>query len=261
VDVWAWLVWGTRDALSFGITVTLLTGGTGLLAGALSAAAGGWINQAVMRIADAFLAFPIIAGVWLFQAILFPYDRFWGTFAPWQEWLLETGVSPTHLALIAFSWMPYARLINTSVLRLKDQGYAQAARALGGGPLYVLFRHLLPNAIAPVIVVAARDVGGMVLLAASLSFVGVGGGGLQRWTELLVQGKDYVLGISGNPLTFWWTYLPPSLALVLFGVGWNLLGDGLHRQLSPQRRRNPAVQAAAPRPARLAPVPTASGPD
>jgi len=123
------------------------------------------------------------------------------------------------------------------VARLRNVDYVQAARSAGAGGLRIIFRHLLPNAIAPAIVLVARDVGAMVLLGAAFTFIGVGGE--SPWGELAALGREYVIGSYGDPLQTWWVYLPVTLALILFGVGWNLLGDGLNDQLNPRldRRR------------------------
>jgi len=98
-----------------------------------------------------------------------------------------------------------------------------------------MLRHLLPNAIAPAVVLVARDVGAMVILESAFTFIGMGGN--TEWGVLLVTGRDYVIGMGGNPLAYWWTFLPVSLALVFFGVGWNLLGDGLNTMLNPRTAR------------------------
>ena len=142
-------------------------------------------------------------------------------------------IDPVMVAFILFSWMPYARIMNTVVLRLKQTEYIQATRALGAGHATVIFRHLIPNAIAPAIVLAARDVGGMVLLHATFTFIGPGGNSL--WGRLLVRGRDWVIS-PGGILTYWWVFLPATLALMLFGVGWNLIGDGLNEVLNPRTR-------------------------
>ncbi len=144
------------------------------------------------------------------------------------------GLDAVMIAFILFSWMPHARIMNTMVMRIKQTEYVQAAQALGAGHATIIFRHLIPNAIAPVLVLAARDVGGMVLLQATFTFIGLGGNSL--WGTLLVRGRDWVIGPGGNILTFWWVFLPATLALVLFGIGWNLIGDGLNEVLNPRTR-------------------------
>jgi peptide/nickel transport system permease protein len=110
------------------------------------------------------------------------------------------------LALIAFSWMPYARLINANVLRIKQQGFIEAAHAQGLSHPRIILRHLVPNAIGPVVVLAARDVGGMVVLAVAFTFIGLGYGGTP-WGNLLVASRSYIIGVGGNPLRYWWTSL------------------------------------------------------
>lgn len=238
-DVYHTLIWGTRSALRFGIIVTLATAVLGILVGAVSAYAGGSINGLMMRMTDAFLVFPSIAAVWLFNRLLF--TRVLSSFVElselswWERALYYLEIDPVMLALIVFSWMPYARLINTSISRLKQEEYVMAAKSIGASGGRILFRHLLPNAIAPTLVLAARDVGGLVILASAFIFIGIGGN--VAWGIILVGARDYVIGIGGNPLSHWWAFLPVSLALTLFGVGWNLLGDGLNSVFNPRGRR------------------------
>ncbi len=196
-----------------------------------------------MGFTDAFLAFPIIAGVIFFQQFILMLLSssgiivFWnGAILPSMEsptaWqLFLTGVDPLLLAFVVFSWMPYARLTNSVVLRIRQEDYILAERSLGAGYLRLIFRHLIPNAISPAIVMAARDVGYLVLLQAGFTFIGLSS--RSEWGVLLALGRKYVIGPGGNPFTWWWIYFPPTLAIVLFGVGWNLLGDGLNDRLDP----------------------------
>lgn len=235
-DVYHTLIWGTRSALRFGIAVTLVTAAVGILVGATSAYAGGAVNGLMMRMTDAFLVFPPIAAVWLFNRLLFtrvlaPFVEL-SELSWWENALYQLEIDPVMLALIAFSWMPYARLINASVGQIKQEEYVLAARAIGATGPRILFRHLLPNAITPAVVLAARDVGGLVILATAFIFIGIGGN--VAWGILLVGARDYIIGIGGNPLSHWWVFLPVSLALTLFGIGWNLLGDGLNTVLNPR---------------------------
>jgi peptide/nickel transport system permease protein len=229
LDVYYTLVWGTRSALRFGLIVALTTACLGVLIGAISGYYGGAVNGLVMRVTDAFLTFPAIAGVWLFQQVIMPASSF-AEPTPLQKALLNLQLSPVMLTLILFSWTPYARLINASIIQLKQTEYVQAARAVGARNVRIILRHLLPNALSSAIVLAARDVGGMVILESAFTFVGLGGA--TEWGVLLVTGRDYVIGMNGNPLTYWWVFLPATLALVFFGIGWNLLGDGLNTLLN-----------------------------
>jgi peptide/nickel transport system permease protein len=249
ISVYHSLVWGTRSALIFGLAVVAFTAVVGVLIGTISAYFGGFLNNILMRITDAFLAFPVIAGVVLIRQLLSIALANAGAYLSWRGiptaltmyvqipeelpfWLdLLNKLNPVLIAFILFSWMPYARIMNTVVLRIKQTQYIQAARALGAGHSTIIFRHLIPNSITPVIVLAARDVGGMVLLQATFTFIGLGGESL--WGNLLVWGRDYII-TPGGLLTYWWVFLPATLALVLFGIGWNLLGDGLNDLLNPR---------------------------
>jgi peptide/nickel transport system permease protein len=127
--------------------------------------------------------------------------------------------------------MPYARLTSARISQLKQSEYVEAARSLGMRRSRIIRRHLLPNALPPLIVLAARDMGAMVILASAFTFIGLGAS--TEWGTLLVVGRDYVIGLGGNPLAYWWVFVPATLALILFGIGWNLLGDGLNSVLDP----------------------------
>lgn len=252
ISVYHSLVWGTRSALTFGLLVVALTSLIGALVGASSAYFGGFLNNFLMRIADSFLAFPMIAAVvfitqlitiWL-NNVGVTYFAGWAVDPyhsansmivvppnlPWIYFLLMK-INPVMVAFILFSWMPYARLMNTSVTQIKNTEYIVAAKSIGARPLRIIFKHLLPNAITPVIVMAAKDVGGVVLLQATFTFIGLGGD--SPWGALLASGRDWIIN-PGGILTYWWAFLPATLALILFGMGWNLLGDGLNDALNPR---------------------------
>lgn len=246
-DVYHALVWGSRDALKFGLIVTISTALFGILYGALSGVVSQRLSGLLMNIADSFLAFPPIAGVvFLQQLFAATVVAFGGIYFNSQfqgrvieitgprtliQTLFET-VNPLMLSLIVFSWMPYARLVNSIVLTLRQTDFVQAARALGGSPFWVIRRHLLPNSIAPALVLAARDVGGVVLLQATLTFIRIGGGSV--WGNMLSQSRNWVIGPGGSLLTYWWVFLPPTLAVMLFGIAWNVFGDGLSDVLDPR---------------------------
>ena len=230
VDVFYSLIWGARSALRFGLLVALTTAVIGTLVGAISGYSGRLVHGLLMRITDAFLAFPVLAGVWLLRQVMQPATTY-AEPTPIQQAFYDLGLDPILLTLILLSWMPYARLTSAGVVQLKQTEYIQAARSLGVRNARIILRHLLPNALPPVIVLAARDVGAMVIQAAALTFIGLGAS--TEWGLLLVIGRDYVIGLGGNPLTYWWVFVPATLALILFGIGWNLLGDGLNSALDP----------------------------
>jgi len=243
IDIYHALVWGTRSALAFGLTVALVAAIFGVLVGAASAYFGGWINNLAMRITDAFLAVPIIAGVFFFRQILiFAAQPAGGGINLGQNQALNrllslpvalpSSVDPMLLAFIAFTWMVYARIVNTLVLNTKKTDFVQASRAMGAGHTRIILRHLIPNSITPVMVLVARDIGAVVLLQATFRFIGMGG--TSAWGEMLVLGRNWIIAPGGNLLAFWWIFIPATLALLLFGIGWNLLGDGLNDWLNPR---------------------------
>jgi len=247
IDVYHALVWGARDALQFGLIVTISTALFGVFYGALSGVVNQRVSRLLMSVADSFLAFPPIAGVVFLQQLfaatvsamggMYFKSQFYGLVIEINgpptliQTLLET-VNPLMLSLIIFSWMPYARLVNSIVLTLRQTDFVQAARALGANPFWVIRRHLLPNSIAPAMVLAARDVGGVVLLQATLTFINIGGDSV--WGAMLAQGRNWVIGPGGNLFTYWWVFLPPTIAVMVYGIAWNVIGDGLSDVLDPR---------------------------
>ncbi len=248
IDVYHALIWGSRDALLFGLIVTVSTSLFGVFYGAVSGVAGNRLGGFLMRAADAFLAFPPLAGVVLLQQLvvssitalggmLIPRDGVIYVLNPPPPTLLQSlleRVDPLMLSLIVFSWMPYARLVHSIVLTVKQTEFVQAARALGGSPFWIIRRHILRNSTGPAIVLAARDVGGVVLLQATLTFIQIGGGSI--WGQMLAEGRDWVIGPGGSLLRYWWVFLPPTLAVMLFGIAWNMLGDSLNDAFDPASR-------------------------
>jgi len=247
MDVYHALVWGSRDALQFGLIVTVSTALFGIFYGALSGVVSQRVGGLLMNIADSFLAFPPIAGVvflnQLYAATVIAMGGFYYSNqfvgqvievngpATLIQTLLES-INPLMLSLIVFSWMPYARLVNSIVLTLRQTDFVQASRALGGNPFWVIRRHLLPNSITPAMVLAARDVGGVVLLQATLTFIHIGGDSV--WGSMLSQARNWVIGPGGSLFTYWWVFLPPTFAVMLFGIAWNVFGDGLSDALDPR---------------------------
>jgi peptide/nickel transport system permease protein len=230
LDVYYSLVWGTRSALRFGLLVAVSTALIGLLVGTASGYFGGLVHGLTLRLTDGFLTFPVIAAVWLIGQVLMPVN-IWAERTPLQQTFFDLHLTPVLLGLVLFSWMPYARLTSVNMIQLKGAEYVEAARAMGMRNSRIMWRHLLPNALSPILVMASRDVGAMVVLAAAFNFVGLGAS--TEWGQLLVVGRDYVIGLGGNPLAYWWVFVPATLALVLFGIGWNLAGDALRDILDP----------------------------
>jgi peptide/nickel transport system permease protein len=243
MDVYTSLVRGTRQALEFGLEAALATACIGILLGSISGAKQGWIGGTIQRITDAMLAVPVLVGVFIFQQVALILGNrsmgfanyYWGPpqLNAWMGFVLNflDSVNPVLLAMILFSWMPYARMMNTMVLRTRQAAYIEAARAQGAGGLRVYFHHLLPNSISPAIVLLARDIGGFVVLQATLTFIGIGGNSI--WGMLLVYGRNYMVGTPQELLAYWWVFVPATFTIILFGLCWNLLGDGLNDWINP----------------------------
>jgi peptide/nickel transport system permease protein len=238
-DVLHTLIWGTRSALRFGLVVSLTAGFLGVMVGSIGAYLGGRTDRLLLFMTDSFLAFPVIAVAWLIQRTWFAsiFNPFLEieTLNSWEMLLIQFRLNPVLITLILFSWMPYARIVNTTVAQLRTAEFVMAARAMGATEFRIILRHLLPNAIAPAIVYLARDIGGVVVLASALTFIGFGGD--IAWAIMLVSAREFVVGLSGNPFIYWWSFLPVALALTVFGLAWNLLGDGLNVALNPRNRK------------------------
>ena len=218
-DIFYGCVWGTRTAWYVSTIVVGLSALIGITIGAVAAFYGGWFDEVVMRITDIFYAFPFLVAAMTLTSIL------------------GRGVANAMIALVAFGWMGYARLIRGEVLRLKEMDYIQAARALGAPTSRLIVRHILPNAIWPVFVQATMNMGSVVITFASLSFLGVGAPrGYADWGQMISYARNWIIGLHGNPLAYWYTVVYPGAAITLFCLAWNLIGDALRDILDPRLR-------------------------
>ena len=234
-DIFYGLVWGTRLAFWIGLSITLGRAMVGILLGLGAGYFGGPIDAVVMRMTDGFLAFPVMAAVMVTVAL---------HGGPPRGLMTEARVTLTNLVephivvtLALFGWMPYARLIRGNVLAERGKEYIQATTSVGASSRRILIRHLLPNVTQGLFVLVASDIGAMVALVAVFSFLGLAQGSwgvqLANWGEMLSASRDWIVTPS-NAFEYWYTFLPPSLAIVLFSTGWNLIGDGLRDVLDPR---------------------------
>jgi peptide/nickel transport system permease protein len=202
-DILSRVLYGGRIdlAIAFGATsVTLVFGSTvGLVAGYF----GGWVDTVLMRIVDLFFAFPFFVLVIAIVAVLGP-----STFNMF-------------IAIWLTSWVSYARIMRAQTVVTRRQQYVLAARALGFSRLRIIFRHILPNVVGAVLVFSMVDAMGNIILAASLSFLGLGvQAPTPEWGAMISDGQSYVL-------SSWWLAAFPGLAVVFVGVAFSLIGDGL----------------------------------
>lgn len=218
-DIYYGIVWGTRTAWKVSLIVVGIALGIGITLGTVSAFYGGWLDEGLMRITDIFYAFPFLVAAMTLTSIL------------------GRGVTNAMIALVAFGWMGYARLVRGEVLRIREMDYVQAARAIGVPVWRMLPRHILPNAIWPVFVAATMDMGSIVITFAALSFLGVGAPqGYADWGQMISYARNWIIGLHGNPLAYWYTVIYPGAAITLFCLAWNLVGDALRDILDPRLR-------------------------
>jgi peptide/nickel transport system permease protein len=225
-DVFHTIIWGARSALQFGLTVALATAAIGIGIGAISNFLGGTPGRIGMRITDAFLAFPSLAAIMLFSQIFKP-----GSPTGFTQLLNILHLEPVALALILFSWMAYSRLTYVSIEQQKDQEYIEAARVMGLNNVSIFFRHILPNISTPLVVLVMRDIGGMVILEAALGFIGVSH--ITEWGQMIAASKDWIVGPTLG-FTYWWTFIPVTLVLILFSVSWQWLGQRINATVNPR---------------------------
>jgi peptide/nickel transport system permease protein len=212
-DIASRLLYGARISLVIGVVVVALAGMFGTFIGLVAGYAGGLADEALMRLTEVFLAFPPLI---LAMAIA-------GALGP--------SLTNAIIAIAAVTWAVYARLARGQVLSLRRREYVEAARTIGASRARVLVRHLLPNAIAPLLIQASFDMGAAIIAAAGLSFIGFGAQPpTPEWGVMISEGRNF---ISTQP----WLSLFPGLA-ILFAVGaFNVLGDGLRDILDPRLRR------------------------
>jgi peptide/nickel transport system permease protein len=223
-DIYYGCMWGARTSIYIAMTVVLISLLIGIVVGAISGYFGGVIDEILMRITDIFLSIPGLILAMAVAAVLSSHT-------------LET----TLLALIIVWWPPYARLVRGQVLSLKESTYVEAAKALGAKRMRILFRHIIPNTMSPIIVNATMDLGVVVLVAAGLSFIGYGPPvGYAEWGKMVADGQNWLTGnvyYEGQGYNPWWIWAFPAFFIFLFVMGFNLLGDGLRDILDPRLRR------------------------
>ena len=244
-DVFHTLVWGARDAFTFGLSVTVLIFLVGAIVGTLSAYNKGFLGKFLLWLTDTLLAFPVIVTTVLFHNIfismmlkivgaenitMMRLMTFNMQNMPPQTKLLMA-LDPILISFVLFLWMPYARLMNSSVRKVLKNEYILSAKASGVKNGRIMFRYVIPNAIQPLITVAAKDVGALVVLQSALSYLGMGKG--SPWATLLMMGRDFMFSPKGV-FTYWWIFVPVGLAILLFSMAWGLLGDGLNKALDPE---------------------------
>jgi peptide/nickel transport system permease protein len=212
-DIFSRVIWGARIDLLIALAVVGSAALIGSVIGSISGYMGGKIDEALMRVTDVFLAFP---GLILAMAIAAALGR---------------NLINLTIALIVVWWPSYARLIRGVALSEREKLYVEAAKAIGAKNARIVFRHILPNVIYPLLVNATLDLGSVILTAAGLSFIGFGAGaGIAEWGRMISDGRNYLFQAP-------WMATFPGLAILLSSLALNLVGDGLRDVLDPRLRR------------------------
>jgi peptide/nickel transport system permease protein len=212
-DLLSRVLWAGRVSLAVGLGVELLAALVGCAVGLLAGYYGGALDALLMRATDIVMAFPSLV---LAIGLIAVFER--------------PGLDKVVIVLVALGWTTIARVMRGAVLSLKAREHVQAARALGAGDVKIMVRHLLPNALGPLLVAATIGVGSNMVAEAGLSFLGLGAQSpTLSWGAMLADGQTFLV-------TAWWVAVFPGLALLLAVLGVNLLGDGLRDVLDPRFR-------------------------
>jgi peptide/nickel transport system permease protein len=211
-DVFSRLLVGARVSLIAGVVVVVVGGLIGTLIGAVAAYAGGRAEEWMMRATDLMMCFPPIILAMAIAAAL------------------GIGVTNTILAMLVVWWPKFARLARSLVLVQRNQEYVEAAHVMGYGPARILLRHILPNAMGPLVVLLTMDVGTAILTFAGLNFLGLGVvPPTPEWGQMVSEGRELV--------DQWWVAAFPGFAIFSVVIGFNFLGDGIRDWLDPKSRR------------------------
>jgi peptide/nickel transport system permease protein len=211
-DVFSRLLYGARTSLAVGFTVVLLASLFGTLLGAIAAYARGWVEEVLMRTTDLIFCFPPIILAMAIAAAL------------------GIGTRNTVIAMLVVWWPKFARLARSLVLGQRAQEYVAAAQVIGFGPVHILLRQILPNALGPLIVLVTLDLGNAILVFAGLSFLGLGVvPPTPEWGSMVSEGRELV--------NQWWVATFPGLAILSVVIGFNFMGDGIRDWLDPHAHR------------------------
>ncbi|MBI3452233.1 MAG: ABC transporter permease [Rhodospirillales bacterium] len=209
-DIWSRIVYGARITLAIVGLVVVIVAPLGLLVGTASGYFGGWVDVAMMRMTDIFLAFPRLILALAFVAALGP------------------GIENAIIAIAITAWPPYARIARAETLTVRNSDFINAVRLQGAGPTRIVFGHIVPLCLSSVIVRITLDMAGIILIAAGLGFLGLGAQPPSpEWGAMISSGRRFLLDQ-------WWVATFPGIAIFIVSLGFNLLGDGLRDVLDPK---------------------------
>jgi peptide/nickel transport system permease protein len=217
LDIYYGVVWGARTALQVGLIITFVTALVGITVGSVAAYYGGAMDIALMRVTEIFMTFPALMASLTFAVVLTP--------------IVGRGVLPATIALTSFGWPVYTQVLRSDILSVREREYVLSAKMAGVRDARVMFRHILPNAIFPTLILASMQIGSIVITFSTLSFLGIGTQeGYPDWGQLLSFARNWIPRLG----EYWYIVVYPAVALVLFVLAWNLIGDGLRDILDPR---------------------------
>jgi peptide/nickel transport system permease protein len=216
-DILYGLIWGSRTAFLLGLSIVGCTFLVGLSVGLIAGYFHGWIDDLLMRVTEIVFSLPSLVLMIVLVTIF------------------GSGLVNVAISIILVGWAGYARLIRGEVLRVRNLEYVEGARALGANDSRIILRHVLPNSLTTLTVQVALDFGSVVLIAAGLSFIGLGAPiGFADWGQLINFSQAYIIGPPEAPLAYWFVSFFPGLTILLWGLAWNLMGDALTDVLNPK---------------------------
>jgi len=235
-DLYYGCIWGTITAFRVGLMVIVLSLIIGLVTGVIAGYYGGIVDEVLMRFTDMVIAVP---GLVLCMALVVALPpQFVINLGFTQLTIALSKLDKVLLALVLVGWPSYTRVIRGEILKVREEDYVEAARAAGCSDFRVMIKHILPNSIYPILIMASLDTGAIVLTAAALSFLGLGApSGYADWGQLISLSRNYIYANISSPAANWWVWLIPGLFIFTFVLGWNLLGDAFRDILDPTLRR------------------------
>lgn len=215
-DILSRLIYGARTSLLVGLGAVAVYVAIGVCIGVVSGYFGGWVDAVLMRCTDVIMSFPYLLVILVLVSLLGP------------------SLHNIIFALGILGWPPIARIVRGNVMALKNRDFIKAAEVLGFGKLRIMFRHLLPNVLSPILVNATFGMATAIIIEASLSFLGMGVmPPMSSWGNMLNSAQN-ISTLSARP----WVWLPPGIMIVLAVLSINFIGDGLRDAIDPKRKKH-----------------------
>lgn len=218
-DIFYAMVWGTRLAFKMSIIVVFISLLVGIIIGGISGYYGGIFDEILMRFTDIIISIPSLVLAMIVATVLGP------------------GIENMVIAVTLVWWPSYARMFRSEVLKIRNADYINYSKISGANTLWIFRKHILPNSIYTVIIMASLDIANVVLIASSLSFLGIGSPpGYADWGQIISMSRNWIISSFSDPLLYAHTIIIPSTFIFLFVLGFNLIGEAARDILDPRLR-------------------------